>query len=205
MKDATSIIVIMDKSGSMHHVKADAIGGYNSFLADQQAEPGEADLTLVLFDTTYTVHPTVPLVEAQSLTDETFRPGGNTALLDAVGRAVTETGKRLSDLPETERPDKVIVVIITDGQENSSTEHTRGQVKEMIQHQQEKYSWQFLFLGANQDAFDEAGKLGIPQGTAANFAAVPGGVSRAYTGSSIAVSQYRREGKIDSSWKKKLN
>ena len=206
MKDATSIVVIMDKSGSMLHVKSDAIGGFNSFLAEQQAEPGEADLTLVLFDTTYTIGPAAPLSEAKPQTGDLYRPGGNTALLDAIGRAVTDTGERLAALPEEERPNKVIVVIITDGEENSSREYTVAQVKEMIQHQQEKYSWQFLFLGANQDAFAEAGKLGIPQGTAMDFAAVPGGVSRAYTGTSFAVSQYRREGKIDpDDWKKKVN
>ena len=205
MKDATSIIIIMDKSGSMMHVQSDAIGGYNAFLAEQQAEPGEADLTLVLFDTNYTIGPATPLAEARPLTADLYRPGGNTALLDALGNALTRTGKRLADLPEDERPNKVIVVIITDGEENSSRQYTLAQVKEMILHQQEKYSWQFLFLGANQDVFAEAGKLGIPQGTAADFKAVQGGVSRAYTGTSFAVSSYRREGKIDTDWKKKGN
>lgn len=205
MRDATEIIVILDKSGSMEQIKSDAIGGYNAFVAEQQAEPGEANLTLVLFDSTYTIGPTRPIGEAEPLTNKTFRPGGSTALLDAIGRAVTETGKRLADTPEAQRPDKVIVVIITDGEENCSSEHTLAQVREMIEHQQEKYSWQFLFLGANQDAFAEAGKLGIGRGTVVNFSAADDGVRRAYTGTSAAVSQYRSQGKLDSSWKKKLN
>ena len=151
MKDATEIVVVVDKSGSMEAAKDDAFGGFNSLIGDQQQEKADAAfVTLVLFDTTYTVGERMPVHAASPLTDETYRPGGCTALLDAVGRAITETGARLGAMPEGERPDQVIVAIITDGKENASSEHTKTQVCEMIKHQQDKYAWRFVYLGANQ-------------------------------------------------------
>lgn len=198
MKNATEIVVVADKSGSMESVKADAIGGYNNLLGEQQAEAAdEAHLTLVLFDTSYAVGERVPVKEAQPLTDETYRPGGCTALLDAIGRVITETGSRLAALPEHERPDQVIVAIITDGRENSSHEHTKKQVCEMIEHQQEKYGWRFVYLGANQDAFREAGKLGIDRsrGFVAAYTSSGPGTREAYHNASSSVLDMRRNKK----------
>lgn len=206
MRDTTEIIIVMDKSGSMGCCAADAIGGFNQFLEEQKAEPGEANLTLVLFDTTYNIPINgKPIKDVEPLTPETYRPGGNTALNDAVARAIVETGKRLSDMPEEERPNKVICVIVTDGQENSSREHTRAQIQEMVKHQEEKYDWAFIYLGANVDAFAEARHLGISPNGAVSYAAGSIGTRSAYEGSSEAVKRFRRRGKkglVDEAWKK---
>jgi len=205
MKDATEIVVVMDKSGSMGYCAADAIGGFNQFLKEQQDEPGEANLTLVLFDTTYNIPVNgKPIKEVKPLTTDTYRPGGNTALNDAVARAIIETGKRLSDIPEEERPNKVLCIIITDGQENSSREHSRAQVQEMVKHQEEKYDWAFIYLGANVDAFAEARHLGIQPQMAVAYSAGSVGTRSAYNGSSEAAKRYRSSGKkglVDEAWK----
>jgi uncharacterized protein YegL len=200
MKNATEIVMVLDKSGSMEALKSDAIGGFNQFLREQQAEPGEANLTIVLFDTADTVHPARPIAKVEPLNDRSYSPSGGTALLDALGRAIRDTGARLSALPEAARPDKVIVVTITDGEENSSTSFKLSDVRDMIAHQRERYAWQFLFLGANQDAFAEAGNLGVSAAMAMGYAADAEGIMRAYSSSSKAVRDYRKRGWIDSMW-----
>jgi len=203
-------VVVMDKSGSMGPRQADAIGGFNQFLTDQQKEPGEANLTLIQFDTTYNVVCSgKPIKDVEPLNTDTYRPGGGTALNDALARGVIETGKRLADMPEADRPQKVICVVITDGEENSSKEHTKEQVQEMVKHQEEKYDWAFLYLGANVDAFAAAQQLGIQANMAVAFCASPVGVRSAYAGTSEAVRHYRSAGKKgladkDAKWKTEI-
>lgn len=166
--DLTDITFVVDRSGSMEGIRDDAEGGVNSFVAEQAKAPGEALLTLVQFDTEYEfVHKGTPIRDVGKFE---LHPRGATALLDAVGRAVNETGERLARMAEADRPGLVIFVIVTDGQENSSREFSKQQVKEMIERQQNVYSWHFTFLGANQDAFAEAGALGIKAGGVADFA-----------------------------------
>lgn len=196
MKDATEIVVVMDKSGSMGAIRDDAIGGFNTFVEDQKKEAGEANLTLVFFDTTYSIpFSGKPIQGVEPLDANTYRPGGGTALLDAIGRAITETGKRLSDMDEADRPDKVICVVITDGEENSSREHNKDQIAEMVKHQEEKYGWAFIYLGANVDAMHEARAMGIMPQMAVNFAAGSIGTRSAYAGASRAVHSYRGGGR----------
>jgi len=190
-RDLCDITVVLDRSGSMAAVAGDTIGGMNRFLEDQRKAPGAARLTLVQFDNEYEpVHRAVPIAAVPPLTDATFVPRGTTALLDATGRAIAETGARLAALAEAERPGKVIFVIVTDGLENASREFTRERVMGMITHQRDAYAWQFVFLGANQDAIASAATLGIQgthamtyahtgAGTAAAFAAVSRGTARA--------------------------
>ena len=166
--DLTDITLVIDRSGSMQVIRHDAEGGVNAFVVDQAEQPGEALLTLVQFDTEYEfVHRGVPIGQVPPYQLE---PRGSTALLDAVGRAIIETGDRLAKMPEEDRPGLVVFVIVTDGEENSSKEFSKEKIKEMITHQQDKYGWQFTFLGANQDAFAEAGGLGIHAAGVANFA-----------------------------------
>lgn len=173
--DLTDITVVLDRSGSMSSIKTDAEGGLNSFIEKQKAEPGRALFTLVQFDTAYEfVHKGVDI---QSVPRCELVPRGATALLDAIGRAIVETGERLKAMPDADRPGLVVFVILTDGQENSSREYTKAKIKEMIEHQTNVYEWQFTFLGADQDAFAEAAAIGIrPAGvagyekTAAGFA-----------------------------------
>ena len=158
-RDLSDLTVVLDRSGSMHVCQSDAEGGLNRFVEEQKKQPGEAVFTLVQFDTEYEfVHRAVPI---RNVPHCALVPRGNTALLDAVGRAIVETGERLAKVPEAHRPGLVVVVILTDGQENASKEFSKKKVQEMISHQQEVYKWQFIYLGANQNAFAEAGELGI--------------------------------------------
>ncbi|HEV3384770.1 MAG TPA: vWA domain-containing protein [Gemmata sp.] len=167
-QDLTDIVVVLDRSGSMQACKDDAEGGLNAFVEEQKKRPGRAVFTLVQFDTEYEfVHRGEPI---SGIPPFSLVPRGWTALLDAVGRAIAETGDRLARTPETERPGLVAFVIITDGQENSSKEFNKEQIKQMIQHQSDAYKWQFTFLGANQDAFAEAGGIGITADKTAYFA-----------------------------------
>jgi hypothetical protein len=167
--DLTDITLVVDRSGSMEAVREDAEGGVNAFLREQAQQPGEALLTLVQFDTHYEfVHQGVPVKDAPGYK---LVPRGCTALLDAVGRAINETGDRLAKTAETDRPGLVVFVIVTDGHENASREFSKAKVKEMIDRQQSQYHWQFTFLGANQDAFAEAGGMGIDAAGVANIAA----------------------------------
>jgi hypothetical protein len=187
--DLTDITLVVDRSGSMQEIRSDAEGGVNAFIEKQAEEPGEALLTLVQFDTEYDfVHKGVPIDRVPKYE---LLPRGGTALLDAVGRAINETGERLAKMPEQDRPGLVIFVITTDGEENSSREFTKSQVKEMIEKQQTKYNWHFTFLGADQDAFAEAGGLGIRANFAAQFS--KGKVAAAYMGTASKVSRMRRQ------------
>ena len=158
-KNLTDITVVLDRSGSMSSIREEAENGLNHFISEQKEIPGYANFTLVKFDTEYEVaHKGVNIQEVGECTIE---PRGMTALLDAVGKAINETGERLRDMEEASRPGLVVFVIVTDGAENSSHEFTKAQIKEMIEKQQSTYSWQFTFLGANQDAFAEASSMGI--------------------------------------------
>lgn len=209
MKDTTEIVVVLDKSASMGSRAADTITSFNKFLEEQKAEKGEANLTLVLFDTTYSIPVSgKAIAKVNPLNSDTYWPGGNTALNDALARAIIETGHRLEREAETDRPEKVICVVITDGEENSSKEHTKEQVAEMVKHQQEKYDWAFIFLGANVDAFEQAAHLGIRRQFAVNYcASTPKGVHDAHEATSRAVSNYRSggtQGLARSKWKDKI-
>jgi hypothetical protein len=187
--DLTDITLVVDRSGSMQEIQSDAEGGVNAFIEKQADEPGEALLTLVQFDTEYEfVHSGIPV---QQVPKYELQPRGATALLDAVGRAINETGQRLAKMKEQDRPGLVIFVIMTDGLENSSREFTKSKVKEMIKEQQTKYNWHFTFLGADQDAFAEAGGLGIDAVGAAHF--TKGKVFAAYAGTAAKVGRMRKQ------------
>lgn len=177
-KDLTEIAFILDRSGSMGSIARDAIGGFNQFLADQQSAPGQARLTVVLFDDEYLLHvDQVPIAETLPLDSTTYVPRGSTALLDAIGRTIDGIGKRLAATREDQRPGKVIVAIFTDGQENASLEYTWRKVSRRIRHQQEKYGWEFLFLGANQDAIATCAQLSIAPQNAATWTADAAGTA----------------------------
>jgi hypothetical protein len=191
-QDLADLTIVLDRSGSMSAVKADTIGGFNTFLRDQQQVPGDARLTLVQFDTEYEfVHRGAPIRDVPPLNDTTFVPRGGTALLDAVGRAINEAGARLAAIPEADRPGKVIFVILTDGGENSSTEYTRDRVFQMISHQREKYAWEFVFIGANQDAIAAGQSLGIAKGSSMTYAANAVGTQSAFASTSNNLRSYR--------------
>lgn len=187
------IVCIIDKSGSMASIRDDAIGGFNTFLEDQKKVPGEATLTLTQFNTVLTtIYENQPLQDVQPLNHSTYIPNGMTALFDAIGATVDNVGLRLESTPEAARPDKVIVAILTDGQENSSIIFKEAQqIKDKIQHQREKYSWEFIFLAANQDAFTEGANLGFHAKDIANFKSDPAGIRDAYGTISTLSTGYR--------------
>ena len=197
----TEIVFILDRSGSMTHLTDDTIGGFNSFIEKQKGEPGEALLTTVLFDDQYEVlHNGVNLKEVHPITKDQYWARGMTAMYDAVGKTINDVGHRLSETPEQYRPGKVIFVITTDGLENASREFTQAKVKEMIQHQTEKYSWDFIFLGANIDSKQQAKNIGISEDYAANYAATAQGTSSMYYAVDAAVSSHRHTGTISACW-----
>lgn len=155
----TIIQTIVDRSGSMHSIRSDAEGGFNAFIADQRNQPGNCRVSLVQFDNQYEqVYADLPIEQVPALE---IVPRGATAMLDAIGRTVNELGHRLAALPEEQRPGTVVVVIVTDGLENASREFDYATVHKMITHQEQIYSWTFLYLGTGQDAIAQGAKMGI--------------------------------------------
>ncbi len=190
--DLTDIAFVLDRSGSMNSIAGDAIGGFNTFLAQQQAQPGAAHLTLVLFDHEYLVpHDNVDIHSVPPLDARSYIPRGMTALLDAIGRTIDAVGVRLAATPESDRPGKVIVAILTDGLENASRDYTNARVAEMISHQQQTYNWEFIFLAANQDAIATANSLSIQPKDAIAFDATGQGVRLAMARVSEETSRRR--------------
>lgn len=168
----TELAFILDRSGSMEAIRIAAIDGFNSYLREQKAAPGDTRLSLVLFDTTIETHlDSIPIAEAVTLTPETYVPRGSTALLDAIGTTVDHLGKRFAALPPADRPEHVSIAILTDGEENSSSHYTWADVAKRIQHQTEKYSWEFLFLGAGEDAIATAARMNIHAANASHYQA----------------------------------
>ena len=188
----TEIISIVDRSGSMQSILDDAIGGFNTFLAAQQRQPGEAKLSLILFDHEYqVVHQAVDIQQVEPLNQDTYVPRGSTALLDAVGKTINAVGERLAATAESERPSQVIVSILTDGYENASQTYSKPKVTEMIKHQTEKYSWAFEFQAANMDAFAAAKELSIAPDRVVQFEATSEGVREAFAEQSQRISAMR--------------
>ena len=197
----TEIVFILDRSGSMMSLTDDTIGGFNSFVEKQKNEPGEALLTTILFDDQYEIlHNGMNLKDVQPMTRDQYWARGMTAMYDAIGKTINEVGHRLSETPEQYRPGKVIFVITKDGLENASREFTQSKVKEMIQHQTEKYSWDFIFLGANIDSAQTAKSIGINADYAADYVYNELGVSSMYCAVDAAVSSARATGTVSASW-----
>ncbi len=166
-KNLTDITVILDRSQSMESCAEEAVGGLNSFIDAQREAEGDAVLTLIKFDHEYNV--VCEAVDIKHVGYCGLDPRGTTALLDAIGKTIVTTGDRLKRLDENERPGLVIICILTDGLENCSMDFTRDQIKKMIEIQTEEYSWQFTFLGANQDAFRQGGAMGFKADTILNY------------------------------------
>lgn len=190
-KNVTEIIFLLDRSGSMSGLESDTIGGFNAFIKKQSELEGETLVTAVMFDDQYEVLWNGIDAKNVKLTDREYYVRGCTALLDAVGKTILDVGHRLSMAIEEQKPGKVIFVITTDGMENASREFNYDKVKELIKHQQEKYNWEFIFMGANIDAVKEADSLGINVENAYNFEASEDGVEKMYNVICEAVSEKR--------------
>lgn len=169
-KATTEVVFILDRSGSMGGLEADTIGGFNSMLEKQQQEGGDIIWSTVLFDhETEVLHDRVSVDRLSKITEDDYYVRGCTALLDAVGCAIHHIGNVHKYARDEDRPDKTMFVITTDGMENASVIYSYRDVKRMIKRQQEKYGWEFIFLGANMDAVEAAGRIGIRADRAARF------------------------------------
>jgi hypothetical protein len=162
-KDLCYIITVFDRSGSMSSIANDMIGGFNAFIKKQRdAKIGECKITFNQFDDIFEqIYKNVDVNDVKDLTSDTYQPRGCTALYDAVGKTVNSVGVDLNALPENERPEKVLVVVITDGLENASREFDAKKVREMVKHQTEVYNWEFVFLGANIDTWSTGESIGV--------------------------------------------
>lgn len=204
-QDLTEMVFILDRSGSMAGLEKDTIGGFNSMIEKQKKEVGEAVITTVLFDDEYELlHNGVNIKEIPALTDKEYSARGMTALLDAVGKTINTVGDRLNKTAEYLRPGKVIFVITTDGHENASSEFSASRIKEMVDHQKQKYNWEFIFLGANIDAYGAGGNIGIGGQSVGNYQNTSKGISAMFCSVDTALSSYRTLGKVDENWNANL-
>ena len=205
-KNLTEIVFILDRSGSMSGLENDTIGGFNAMIEKQKGEPGEALVSTVLFDNeTQVIHDRLPLEKIRPLTRKEYYVGGSTALLDAVGGAIRHIGNVHKYAREEDRPEKTLFVITTDGMENASRKYTYDRVKMMIRRQQEKYGWEFIFLGANIDAAKEAARFGISQDRAANYHADSVGTAVIYEAVNEAVCSVRASKPMSKDWKRRVD
>ena len=192
-KGLTELVFIVDRSGSMEGLEKDTIGGFNSMLKEQAELEGEARVTTVLFDNQYRLlHDRINICAVAPLTEKDYRVGGGTALLDAIGRTIKKIRAVQKQTAEDYRAEKVLFVIITDGEENSSRKYSAEQIKECIEHQKEKYGWEFVFFGANMDAVLEASKLGIAAEFARGWLANAAGTAMAYNDMSAIMAEIRK-------------
>lgn len=192
-ENLTEIVFILDRSGSMSGLESDTIGGFNSMIAKQQKEEGEAIVSTVLFDDeTDVIHDRVAIGDVKKLTEEDYYVRGCTALLDAVGGAIHHIGNVHKYAREEDRPAKTLFIITTDGLENASRHYSFKDVKRQIKRQQEKYNWEFIFLGANIDAIEVAGSMGISKDRAANYNCDELGTALNYQVLEAAVTRVRK-------------
>lgn len=188
----TYIAMILDRSGSMSDIKTDMEGALNTFLTDQKTIPGDCQVSLFQFDDEYEAvftHQDIEFVPKVEIV-----PRNMTALYDAVGKTVNWLGEHFNKMKEEDRPEKVIVVIITDGLENASKEFTQDKVREMIKHQEEVYGWAFTYIGANQDAYAVGGSVGVAASSSLNYGANFRGTQVVGQTLSSAVTRTRMKG-----------
>ena len=206
-KGLTEIVFILDKSGSMGGLEDDTIGGFNSLLKKQKKEEGEAIVSTVLFDdTSDVIHDRVPMDNVQELNDDVYVVGGCTALLDAIGGAIHHIGNIHKYARDEDRPEKTVFIITTDGMENASHHYSYSKVKGMVERQKTKYGWEFLFLGANIDAIETAGHIGIHADRAVTYLSDEEGTKLNYEVMDEAIHHIRKSCcSLPVSWKKRID
>lgn len=199
------VIFILDRSGSMRGLEADTIGGFNGLIEQQKEVPGEVHITTVLFDDAYELlHDHIPLQAVPPLSGETYYVRGTTALLDAVGKTITQVAHRVRQTDKESRPN-VLVVIMTDGMENASSEYSHAVVKSLIDTYQHDAGWEFLFLGANIDAAAAAESIGIRRERSAHFHADTHGVKTNFRGVHRAMNEFRTAKGMSESWRDEID
>ena len=205
-KQLTELVFILDRSGSMFGLEADTIGGFNSMIAKQRREAGEALISTVLFNGTSTVlHDRVPLTRIEPMTERQYQVGGCTALLDAIGGAIHHIGNVHKYAREEDRPEHTLFVITTDGLENASHSYSADQVRRMIRRQRENYGWEFIFLGANIDAVETAAHIGIDRSRAVNYHSDSRGTRLNYEVLSEAISSVRSCKPLEENWSRRID
>ncbi|AIY05550.1 hypothetical protein Plano_1585 [Planococcus sp. PAMC 21323] len=203
--ETTELIFILDKSGSMAGLEQDTIGGFNALLEKQRKLPGEVRVTTVLFNQGYELlHDRIPVSGVAPMTSVDYQVGGMTALLDAIGSTIQKISNVEKNTIQEQQVDKVMVIITTDGMENSSCEYSYKKIHEMIAMKKNTADWEFIFLGANIDAIAIARQFGVGEDFAVNFHADAKGTQLNYDVMSEAVASYRRDGKINRSWKEDI-
>lgn len=192
-KGLSEIVFILDMTGSMKGLRAETVIGFNNFVEEQKKVPGEARLTLVTFNSEETkkVYDHVDLKDVAPMEESQYVPDAYTPLLDTIGSTITEVDHRMMGTPEEERPEKVIFCVMTDGQENFSHHYNRRQIFDMITLHRKEYGWEFIFLGANQDSYAEAGGIGIDRMDTQNYDPTAKGTKMAYAHTSNLVSKHR--------------
>lgn len=207
-KNLTELVFILDRSGSMCGLEQDTIGGFNSMLERQKEQEGEANVTTILFDhETQLLHDHFPLRAVAPLTEKDYYVRGCTALLDAIGYGIQKMANIQRQLPDSERAEKVIFIITTDGLENASKRFSYEQIRRMIEREKEQYGWEFLFLGANMDAVKEAARFGIAADRAVRFENDAQGVATNYRVVSETVCMMREAptcASIGAEWKTEI-
>jgi len=203
--NVTELVFILDRSGSMHGLEDDTLGGFNSMLEKQKKEEGEAYVSTVLFnDHSTVIHDRVDIRKVEPMTREQYQVYGCTALLDAVGSAIRHIGNIHKYARKEDVPDKTLFVIITDGMENASHEYSLSKVKKMIEKEKEKYGWEFLFLGANIDAVSTARGLGISEDRAVKYCCDEQGTALNYDAIGKVASYLRKNMAVPGTWKKEI-
>lgn len=201
-KNLTELVFILDRSGSMSGLESDTIGGFNAMLKKQKRGPGEALVSTILFNSGAEVlHDRVKVKEVRPMTEKEYCVGGCTALLDALGGAIRHIGNIHKYARKEDVPEHTLFVITTDGMENASRRYGAEEVKRMVKRQKEKYGWEFLFLGANIDAVETAGRLGIAPDRAVNYHCDRKGTRLNYETVSRAVAAVRCSAPLDAHWK----
>jgi uncharacterized protein YegL len=197
-KGLTELVFILDKSGSMSGLESDTIGGYNSMLIKQKAIEGECRITTVLFNHGYELlHDRIDIKAVSPITENEYTVGGSTALLDAIGFTIEKIGNVQKHTAEDYRAEKVLFVIITDGQENSSREYSVEKIKALIERQKERFGWEFIFLGANMDAVQTAGNFGISSDRALDYLADSEGTTLNFKVMESTITPVREKGTVD--------
>lgn len=202
----TEMVFILDRSGSMHGLEKDTIGGFNSMLGKQKNEKGEAFVTTVLFDNEYKIiHDRLRIQDVPEMTEREYYVGGCTALVDAIGKTIRHIVNIHKYGRKEDVPENTIFVIITDGMENASHEFTSDKVRQMVEHEKQKYGWEFIFLGANIDAVETARHFGISKDRAVNYNCDSVGTQLNYQVVSEAVKQVRMSQPISADWSVRID
>jgi len=201
----TELVMILDRSGSMHGLEKDTVGGFNSVIDEQRQKEGELLVSAVLFNTeNEVIYDRVPIGRVEEMTEKVYRTGGGTALMDALGGAIHHIGNVHKYARPEDRPEHTIFVITTDGYENASRLYSADRVREMVKRQREKYGWEFLFLGANIDAVETAEMYGIDALHASNYVSDGEGTRLQFKSVARAVASMRMDCCIAPDWKEEL-